>query len=353
MKIVIVGFPFSGKTSVFTAISGLTGDHISRSEENVAAVKVPEPRLAWLAEHFKPRKYTEASITFVDLPGSLEGESEHAGLTRHLPTLRQADALLLVLRAFESDSVPAHKNRVDPVSDLAMLRDEMLLADLEICDDRIKKLEKAVTRPSKTREHDEHELKLLRQCRAALEDEKPLAALIQPGEEEKMLRGFGFLTQKRSICAVNVGEQSIGVDPPFTDEHSLATFAVCASVEADIIELSPQERPEFMADYNIAALARDRIIQACLSALGMIAFYTVGGDEVRAWPIPSGTPAVEAAGKIHSDLQRGFIRAEVVAYKDFHAAGDMRAAKNAGKVRQEPKGYIVQDGDIINIKFNV
>ncbi|MCH7872190.1 MAG: redox-regulated ATPase YchF [Planctomycetes bacterium] len=353
MKIVIVGFPFSGRTSLFTAISGLSGDNISRTAENVAAVKVPEPRLAWLAEHFKPRKYTEAVITFVDLPGSVEGESEHAGLTRHLPTLRQADALLLVLRGFESDSVPAHKDRIDPAADLAMLRDEMLLADLEICDERVKKLEKAVTRPSKTREHDAHELKLLRQCREALEAEKPLATIIQPGEEEKMLRGFGFLTQKRSICAVNVGEKGIGVEPPLVDEHSLVTFAVCASVEADIIELSAEERPEFMADYNITVLARDRMIQASLDALGMISFYTVGEDEVRAWPIPRGTPAVEAAGKIHSDLERGFIRAEVVSYEDFHAAGDMRAAKTAGKVRQEHKGYVVQDGDIINIKFNV
>jgi hypothetical protein len=353
MKVVIVGFPYSGKSTLFSAVSGLARDGLNSAGENLAAVKVPEPRLAWLAELYKPRKYTETSIDFVDLPGGAEGEAEHAGFARHLPTLRQADALLVVLRAFESDSVPKHRNRIDPPADLRMLREEMLLADLEISDNRIQKLEKAITKPTPNREHDERELALLRRCRDALEAEKPLVTVIQPGEEEKLLRSFGFLTQKRMIVLVNVGEDRIGAEPALRDEHAVATFALCASVEADIIQLSPEERGEFMQEWGITELARDRVIRTCLDALNVICFFTVGEDEVRAWPIPRGAPAVEAAGKIHSDLARGFIRAEVVGYDDFRAAGTMRDAKAAGKVRQEPKGYVVQDGDIINIKFNV
>lgn len=353
MRVVIVGFPFCGKSAVFMAVSGLPPEHLRASEEHLAAVKVPEPRLAWLAEIYKPRKYTEATVDFVDLPGSTEGQSSHAGLTRHLPTLRQADGLLVVLRTFANDSVPAHDNRVDPKRDLSILRDEMLLADMEICSNRIEKLRKSVIKPTKTQERDKHELAVLERCQTALESEQPLSGVVSPGEEEKILRSFGFLTQKPMILVLNVGEADIGSAVAFEDKHAVATVALCASVEAEIIQLDPQDRPEFMADYGITALARDRVIRACLNGLGTISFFTVGEDEVRAWPLQRGSSAVEAAGKIHSDLARGFIRAEVVAYDDFHAAGSMREAKNAGKVRQEHKAYVVQDADIINIKFNV
>lgn len=352
MRIAIVGFPQSGKTALFTAVSGLTRDHLKPTEEALAAVKVPEPRLEWLAELYKPRKYTEASIDFVDLPGSAEGDTDHAGLTKHLPTLRQADALLLLVRAFESDSVIPHRGRIDPQADLKELREEMVLADFESCTNRIEKLRKAAGKPSKTADQDKHELALLERCQAALEANSPLSSVVRP-EEEKLIRSFGFLTQKTAIAVINVGESAIGREPPFRDAHAYETIALCATVEAEIIQLERKDRPEFMAGYGISALARDRLIRACLNALGMIAFYTVGEDEVRAWPIPRGFTAVEAAGKIHSDLARGFIRAEVVGYDDFRAAGAMREAKAAGKVRQEPKTYVVQDGDIINIKFNV
>ncbi|MCC6357516.1 MAG: redox-regulated ATPase YchF [Phycisphaerales bacterium] len=353
MRVVLVGFPYCGKSTLFQAISGLERDHLRLSEENLAAVKVPEPRLDWLEEIYKPKKRTEATMDFVDLPGSTEGESDHAGLTRHLPTLRQADALLLVLRSFESPSVPAPKGGVDPQRDLKALRDEMLLADLVICDNRVEKLEKAIQKPSKERDQQKHELELLKRCRTALEAEKPLTGVIQPGEEEKLLRSFGFLTQKPLVATINVGERDISRPSLFSDEHAAATINVCAPLEADIIQLDPAERPAFMGEYGIQALARDRIIRACYDALGMIAFLTAGEDEVRAWPIPRGATAVEAAGKIHSDLARGFIRAETVAYDDLRAAGSMRDAKAANHVRQEPKHYVVKDGDILNIKFAV
>ena len=354
MRVAIVGFPYCGKSTLFKAISGVPADHLKLAEENLASVKVPEPRLEWLEQLFKPRKRTEANIEFVDLPGSAEGDSEHAGLARHLPTLRQCDALLIVLRQFESEAVPVHGNKIDPQHDLAELRDEMLLADMLICDSRVEKLEKAITKPTKDREHHKHELTLLLRCKEALENEQPLREVVQPGEEEKLIRSFGFLTQKPLLVAINVGESEIGNEPAFKDPHAAGTIAVCAEIEAEIIQMEPADRPEFMEGYGILALARDRMIRACFDALGMIVFFTGGGeDEVRAWPITKGMTAAESAGKIHSDLQRGFIKAETVAYEDLHAAGSMRDAKAAGKVRLEAKNYVVQDGDLMTIKFNV
>jgi GTP-binding protein YchF len=353
MRVAIVGFPYCGKSTLFRAISGIPLAHLRLAEENLAAVKVPEPRLEWIAQLFNPKRRVEASIDFIDLPGSMEGDAEHAGLTKHLPTLRQSDALLVVVRAFESEAVPAHGSRVDPERDLAEMRDEMLLADLFMCDNRIEKLQKSVTKPTKDQDQQKHELALLQVCREALESEKPLREVVAPGEPEKMLRSFGFLTQKPMLLIINVGEDRIGADPPFTDPQAAVTFALCAEIEAEIIAMDREDRPEFMQGYGIPALARDRIIHSCFDALGMIVFFTGCDTEVRAWALPRETPVVEAAGKVHTDMQRGFIRAEVVAYDDLRAAESMREAKAAGKLRLEPKHYIVQDGDFITVKFNV
>lgn len=353
MRVAIVGFPYAGKTALFRAISGIPQDHLKLAEENLAAVKVPEPRLEWLEGFFKPRKRTEVTIDFVDLPGSGEGDREHAGLAKHLPTLRQCDALLVILRAFESEAVPVHGDRVDPQRDLAEMRDELLLADLLICDARIEKLEKALTKPTPDHEQQKRELALLKRCREALENEQPLREVVEAGEPEKMLRNFGFLTLKPMLLVINIAEDRIGSAAPFQDPHVAATFPVCAELEAEIIQMDRADRPEFMKEYGILALARDRIIRASFEALGMIVFFTGGDVEARAWAVPQGTTAVEAAGKVHTDMQRGFIRAETVAFDDLYAAGTMRDAKNAGNVRLEPKSYVVQDGDVLNIKFNV
>lgn len=353
MRVALVGFPYCGKSTLFRAISGIPLDHLKLAEENLASVKVPEPRLDVLERIFQPKRRTEATIDFVDLPGSGEGDGEHAGLTKHLPTLRQSDALLVVVRAFESGAVPTHAGRVDPERDVAELRDELLLADLFICDNRIDKLQKAIAKPTKDRDSQRHELDLLQRCREALGRERPLRQVVQPGEQEKMLRSFGFLTQKPMLLVINVGEDRIGAAPSFEDPHAAVTFAVCAEIEAEIIQMDRADRPEFMQGYGISALARDRIIRSCFDALGMVVFFTGGDTEVRAWPVPRDTPAVEAAGKIHTDLQRGFIRAETIAYDDLRVAGSVRDAKAAGKLRLEPKHYVVQDGDLITVKFNV
>jgi len=353
MRVAIVGFPFSGKTTLFTAISGLPRQHLKVAEENLAAVHIPEPRLELLAKLFNSKKRCEATLDFIDLPGSTEGDGGRAGLEKHLPTLRQVDALVLVLRAFPSETVPAHQNRIDPQADLEQLRDEMLVADLAICAGRVEKLEKAITKGSRDRDQQKHELDLLRRCQDALEHARPLREVVHPGDEEKLLRSFGFLTQKPVIVVINVGEDQIGRDPPFRDPHASATLSVCAALEADLIEMDAGDRPAFMREYGLGALARDRVIRACCDALDLVFMLTANADEVRAWPLPRGTTAHEAAGRIHTDLARGFIKAETVAYDDLRATGSLRAAKAAGKVRLEPKNYIVQDGDFITVKFSV
>jgi GTP-binding protein YchF len=353
MRVAIVGFPFSGKTAVFTAISGVPAAHLRPAEENLAAVHIPEPRLDLLEQLFKPRKRTQATMDFIDLPGSREGDVEQAGLAKHLPTLRQVDALVLVVRAFKSDAVPPHQGRVDAQRDLTQLRDETLVADLTSCASRVEKVERAIPKAGKERDPLKHELELLLRCRDALEHEKPLSAVVRPGDEEKLLRSFGFLTQKPVTVVINVDEGQIGRPLPFRDPHAAATLAMCATLETELIRMDPADRRAFMAEYGVQALARDRIVSACFDALGMITMLTAGPEEVRAWPLLRGTTAVDAAAKIHTDLARGFIKAETIAYDDLRAAGSLRDVKAAGKMRLEPKGYVVQDGDVITIKFNV
>jgi len=352
MRVAIVGLPYSGKTSLFLALSGVPRDHLNPAGENLASVKVPEPRLDLLVELFKPRRRAEATLDFCDLPAAPEEEAR-AGLSRHLPALRQSDALLIVLRAFRSSSVPDPPDGIDPQRDLQRLREEMLLADLLACDNRLEKLEAALRKHTRDHDQNRREHELLRRCRQALEAETPLREVLRAPDDEKLVRSFGFLTQKPVVTVINVDEEAAGHPPPFADPHAAETLALCARLEAEIAELDPADRSAFLGAYGLTEPARERVIHACFKALDLICFLTVSENEARAWEVRRGTTAIEAAGRIHTDFARGFIRAETVAYKDLKAAGSMRQAKAAGKVRQEPKHYVVQDGDILNIKFNV
>jgi GTP-binding protein YchF len=354
MKAAIIGLPYSGKSTLFAAATSLRADPADMPQERVGVVAVPDPRLVFLVDLYSPKKVTPATIEFVDIPGfSLADAQGRQQLKKHLPTMRTCDLLVLVVRDFQNPSVPAYRDRVERLADLAELRDELIFADLEIVTNRVEKLEKALTKPTKTHEQEKRELAVMQACRDALEEGKPLSTCAHNDDEARMLASFGFLTEKPAVVVFNVDEDRAAGGAVAAPEHFHSAIELCAEVEAQITELEPADRTEFLADLGIAVPARDVLIQTCYEAMNIISFLTMGPDEVRGWPIQKGTPAVEAAGKIHSDLARGFIRAETVAYDDLQAAGDMKAARAAGKVRQEGKTYVVQDGDILNIKFNV
>lgn len=354
MRIAFVGPPLSGKSTLFRAVTGQAAPSHPGLGEHLAVVKVPDQRLHWLYDHYKPKRMVEATIECLDVPGfSHETAQQQAEFRKSLPHLRQADALVAVVRAFDSATVPPYRDRVDARADLEELVAELIFCDLEAVMNRIEKIEKALTKPTKTHELEKRELALMKRCQEALENEKPVSSIIETDEERKALSGYQFLTELPLIAVINVNEDQAAKPAPFEWSQAKATIALCAETEAEIAELPPEDRKAFLEDMGVSESAKDRLIKVCYDAVGLISFLTVGEDEVRAWSIKKGSDAVEAAGKIHTDIARGFIRAETVAYNDLHAAGDMKAAKAAGKVRLEGKTYIVQDGDVINFRFNV
>jgi len=352
MQVALTGLSQSGKTALFTALTeGHCHTEPSLAHHSIKAmVKIPDPRLDKLSEIYKPKKTTPAGIEFLDLPGlSFVDEASRQEARRIVAQARQADMLVLVLRGFHEPAVAAYRNRVDPAKDLDELKSELLLADLEQVENRIEKLEKSVKKPTKDQEHDKRELALLERCGKAIENLQPVSEAVQTPEEEKMLRSFGFLTLKPMRIVLNGDEDGLDKPAPLNQDSLLLS----AKLEAELALLGLEERKAFLEELGLEEMACARLTRMCLASLNMITFLTVGEDEVRAWLVPANCPAVEAAGAIHSDIQRGFIRAETINFKDFQAAGDMKSAKAAGKVRLEGKGYPVQDGDIITIRFNV
>ncbi len=354
MKIAFVGPPLSGKSTLFRAVTGQTAASHPGMGEHLAIVKVPDLRLHWLFDLYKPKKLVEATIDCLDVPGfSHETAQQQAEFRKSLPNIRQADALVAVVRAFDSDTVPPYRDRVDARADLEELVAELIFCDLDAVMTRIERIEKALTKPTKTHDQEKRELALMKRCQTALENEKPVSTAIETDEERKAVSSYQFLTMLPLIAVINVNEDQAAKPPPFEWPQARATIALCAETEAQIAELPPDDRKAFIEDLGVSEPAKDRLVKVCYDAVGLISFLTVGEDEVRAWPVKKGSDAVEAAGKIHTDIARGFIRAETVAYNDLYAAGDMKGAKAAGKVRLEGKTYIVQDGDVINFLFNV
>jgi GTP-binding protein YchF len=356
LKVALLGLYESGKSTLFSAVSGKVITPTGSTAIEEAIVSVPDERVKWLAEYYNPKKITYASIDCLDLPGfNFTDEHGRAAARRLINKIRTVDLLVLIVRAFENTSVPAYRNRIDPKKDLEELETELLLADLELVMTRIENLEKEVRKPTKTQAHHKAELELQKKLQESIENEKPISSVIKTDVDKEIVKSLGFLTLKPIVLVVNVGENQLDETMDFkTGFEGIAdVITICAELEQELAQLDIESRKEFMADLGISKTATSKFVHSCYSALGLISFLTVVSDELRAWPIHQGTTALNAAGKIHTDIKRGFIRAETMAFEDLKSLGDEKAVKAAGKVRLEGKEYIVKDGDIINFRFNV
>jgi len=374
MQIAIVGLAGSGKTTVFNTLTrghAQTGGY-GGMELHVGTVKVPDERLDRLAEIFKPKKIVQADVTYFDLaapPASTEGRVGTEELPAdQLARLREADALLHVVRAFEDPSVPHSEGSVDAWRDLERLDFEFLMSDLSLVEKRLERLKASGHHGTPAeRESNDRELLILTRLHAALVEGRPLRGESIDPDEEKSIRGFRFLTQKPVLVLLNIGEADLvrvgdadstreaeivdGIATRYQHAKTLVD-ALSAKIEMELGELEPEETTVFMDELGITESGLARVIHLSYRLLGLISFLTAGPDEVRAWPIPDGSSSVEAAGAIHTDLARGFIRAEVVPYEDLLHLKTMAEARKHGKLRSEGKTYIVRDGDVVEILFS-
>jgi ribosome-binding ATPase len=367
VKVGIVGLPRVGKTTIFNL---LTRGHVDTSswgggkgEAHIGVAQVPDVKLEALARIFQPKKVTYATVEYVDLPGLARGEGKTTDsheMSSYLTNLKNVDALVHVVRAFHDESIAHSEGSVDPLRDIGLFELEMIFSDLAIIEKRLERLAKDLKK-AKTSEL-ELENVLLERYRAALEQERPLRDLALTEEEQKRVRGFTFLSAKPMLLVINLGDQDIvripgvvneiGLGKPAT-QKGVAVTAVCGKIEAEIEALPEEDARLFMEDLGLEASGLVRIIHESYALLGLQSFYTAGDPEVRAWTIPRNTTALQAAGVIHSDFERGFIKAEVVAYEDMIQLGSFPAARNKGVLRLEGKDYVVREGDVILFRFNV
>lgn len=366
MQIAIVGLARSGKTTVFNSLTkgnAETGG-FGGLTVNTGVVKVPDERLTRLTALFKPRKEVPADVTYVDLPAAAtaaEGEP-HADIPAdQLARLRNADALLHVVRVFESDAVPHPLLSIDPGRDIEQLELEFTLADLGVVEKRLERLSNSGrSGTAAEKEANEREEIVLRKLLPALTDGSPIRDVELDADESHRIRGFRFLTEKPVLVLLNLGEADlVRADELVTEIEGSISHAhtevapMSAQIEMEIGQLDEEEAQIFRDDLGLQGSSMERVIRASYHLLGLISFFTAGEDETRAWTIRRGSDAVEAAGTIHSDLARGFIRAEVIGWEEILELGSMAEAKKAGKVRSEGKAYEVQDGDVIEVLFNV
>jgi GTP-binding protein YchF len=366
MQIAIVGLARSGKSTVFNSLT--RGDAATGGfgglTVNTGVVKVPDARLDRLTSVFKPKKEVPADVTYVDLPApstSAEGEPSGDIPADQLARLRNADALLHVVRAFEDPTVPHPLLSVDARRDFEQLELEFTLADLGVVEKRVEKLRGSGRHGTpQEREANERELVVLEKILPALTDGRPIRDIGLDKEDELRIRGFRFLTEKPVLVLLNVGESDIVQGDALAStmsasiEHARTeVVSLSARIEMEIGELDEEEAQVFREDLGLEGSSMERVIRASYSLLGLISFFTVGPDENRAWTLPRGASAVDAAGAIHSDLARGFIRAEVIGWEELLDLGSMAEAKRQGKLRSEGKTYGVQDGDVIEVLFNI
>ena len=357
MHIGIIGLPASGKTLVFQTLtqSDSPGSRAGGKSET-RVVSVPDARLDTLAAMYTPRKVTPATIEFVD--PQIVGQSGMQYVESLLPPMRDADALVHVVRAFDNPATPHPAGSVDAARDYRQLNSELLLADLGVVERRVERLSKDMRKMKDAELASEYDM-LLR-CQEALENEQPIRQLDFSEDEQKRLRGFGLLSSKAQLVGLNLDENAIGQESERVaefqaaiDDPGLEVLPIFGSIESEIAQLPPDEAEAFLDDLGLEETGLDRFIRASYHLLNLCSFFTAGEKEVRAWTITRGFSAQQAAGVIHSDLARGFIRAEVTHYDDLMAAGSMAKARDVGKLRLEGKTYPVKDGDVMLIRFNV
>lgn len=359
MKIGMVGLPQAGTTTVFNALTGAHGEvggYGAGARVQMAVLKVPDERLEFLKELFHPKKTVHATVELEDVPGALShlGGGEHSA--QALAALRGAEAVLVVLRSFKDPAIPHLQGSVDPLRDFHTISDELLLADLSVVENRIDRIEKDLKKPSTDKKELESELDVLRHCHDALERREDISSVKMTAEQEKLLRSYAFLTIKPKLCVLNISEDQLRDLPEIPELDCLEPPPVkmCGELEMEIMELEDeQERQLFLSDAGIEELASASVVRACYEMLGLRTFFTSVSDQLRAWTVEAGDDAVTAAGKIHTDMAAGFIRAEVVNFEDLKESGAVQDARAAGKVRLEGKDYEVQDGDVITFRFNV
>jgi len=352
MKTAIVGLPMTGKTSLFTILTGVRETtHIGSTEARIGVTKVPDPRLEALAKIYEPPKVTHATVEFFDFPAISKDALRDPS---YLASLRVADAIAHVVRVFEDDTVPHEKGTIDPLRDVEDVEIELILSDLVVIEKRLERLEKD---RKKIRSADlDLEYDLLTEAKAKLEANEPLRGWELSKEGDKLLRGFQFLSQKPMLVVLNLGETDAPRLTEIEDEYrgkvpaGVGVTAICGKIEVELAELNPEERAEYMASYGLPGSSLDRMIGAAYRLLGLMSFLTAGEDECRAWTIPIGSSAVKAAGAIHSDFEKKFIRAEVVNWKTVVDNGGYAGLREKGQLRLEGKDYIVQDGDVLEIR---
>ena len=356
MQIALIGLLQSGKSTILASLCGKAIPAPGTAAIEEAIVPIPDDRFEYLIELYNPKKITHATIDCLDVPGfNFADDHGRAAARRLVAHIRTVDLLVLVVRAFENPGAPPYRGSVDPARDLAELQMELLLADLELVTTRIERLEKQIHKPTKTQARDKAELALQKKLQDTIESEKPISSAIDSDAERDMIKSLGFLTLKPNVVVVNVGEDRLGETFDFSARlgGGVPIVTMCAELQYELSQLDTESRAEFMTEMGITEFAVSKFVRGCYSALGLISFLTVASNELRAWPIQKGMTAHEAAGKIHTDIKRGFIRAETFGYDHLKEFGSEKALRAAGKIRLEGKDYIVQDGDIINFRFNV
>ena len=352
MKLGIIGPAGAGKTTVFEALSRDFAGGGAKNENRVGTIHVPDHRIDVLSEMFHPRKTIYAQVEYL-LPGKKEGKKETGGDLAWVQAIRDTDALIVVIRNHSNMGFEAP----DPAGDFTGVNQELILTDLATVEKRLERLE-ADAKRGKAIDREEHDL--LVQSKTTLDDEIPLRRVPELARS-KQLKGYALLSAKPVLVLFNNADEDDSLPPDLTEPDMAETEALAGEtamiirgkLEHELAQMPPEEAAELLAEFNIGAPATDRVIQKSYETMGLISFFTVGEDEVRAWTIEKGASALEAAGKIHTDIQKGFIRAEIIAYDDLIAAGSTAAARKAGTYRLEGKTYTVKDGDIINFRFNV